>query len=131
VIAIDKIKKDDLLRVKPGEKIAVDGVITQGESSLDESMISGEPIPVDKFTGDKLTAGSINCNQSFVMCVQKVGSETLLSQIIEMVKIASRSRINTPACAPLLTPTITDIGVAKPKAQGQAIIKTATALTKP
>ncbi|CAC9547325.1 Lead, cadmium, zinc and mercury transporting ATPase (EC 3.6.3.3) (EC 3.6.3.5); Copper-translocating P-type ATPase (EC 3.6.3.4) [uncultured Gammaproteobacteria bacterium] len=92
VIAIDKIKKDDLLRVKPGEKIAVDGVITQGESSLDESMISGEPIPVDKFTGDKVTAGSINGNQSFVMCAQKVGSETLLSQIIEMVKIASRSR---------------------------------------
>ncbi len=92
VIAIDKIKKDDLLRVKPGDKIAVDGVITQGKSSLDESMISGEPIPVDKVEGDKVTAGSINGNQSFVMRAQKVGAETLLSQIIEMVKIASRSR---------------------------------------
>ncbi len=92
VIAIDKIKKDDLLRVKPGDKIAVDGVITQGKSSLDESMISGEPIPVDKVEGDKVTAGSINGNQSFVMCAQKVGVETLLSQIIEMVKTASRSR---------------------------------------
>lgn len=92
VITIDKIKKDDLLRVKPGEKIAVDGVITQGKSNIDESMISGEPIPVDKVEGDKVTAGSINGNQSFVMRAQKVGSETLLFQIIAMVQTASRSR---------------------------------------
>ncbi len=92
VIAIDEIKKGDLLRVKPGDKIAVDGVIIQGQSSVDESMISGEPIPVDKVETDKVTSGTINGNQSFVMEAQKVGSETLLSQIIKMVKEASRSR---------------------------------------
>ena len=91
-IAIQDIKKGDLLRVKPGEKIPVDGKITEGFSSIHESMISGEPIPVDKAPHDLVSAGTINGNQSFVMQAEKIGSETLLSQIIEMVNSASRSR---------------------------------------
>ncbi|MCI4442724.1 MAG: heavy metal translocating P-type ATPase, partial [Lentimicrobium sp.] len=92
VISIHDIKKGDLLRVKPGEKIPVDGKITDGESSIDEAMISGEPIPVDKTVGDSVIAGTINGNKSFVMVAEKVGSETLLSQIVQMVNDASRSR---------------------------------------
>jgi Cu2+-exporting ATPase len=92
VISIHDIKKGDLLRVKPGEKIPVDGKISIGESTIDEAMISGEPIPVDKTVGDTVIAGTINGNKSFVMVAEKVGSETLLSQIVQMVNDASRSR---------------------------------------
>ncbi|MFK5987185.1 MAG: heavy metal translocating P-type ATPase [Pseudomonadota bacterium] len=92
VISIHDIKEGDLLRVKPGEKIPVDGKITQGQSSVDESMISGEPIPVDKEEGDKVSSGTINGTKSFVMLAQRVGSDTLLAQIIQMVNDASRSR---------------------------------------
>lgn len=92
VISIHDIKKGDLLRVKPGNKIPVDGKITDGESTIDESMITGEPIPVDKKTGDNVSSGTINGNKSFVMIAEKVGSETLLSQIIQMVNSASRSK---------------------------------------
>lgn len=92
IVSIDDIQKGDLLRVKPGEKIPVDGSIREGESTIDESMISGEPIPVDKKIGDKVSAGTINGNKTFVMIAEKVGSETLLSRIIEMVNSASRSK---------------------------------------
>ena len=92
VISIHDIKKGDLLRVKPGDKIPVDGKITDGESTIDESMISGEPIPVDKKKDDAVIAGTINGNKSFVMIAEKIGSETLLSQIVQMVNDASRSR---------------------------------------
>ena len=92
VVAIDGIQKGDLLRVKPGEKIPVDGSIKEGEVTVDESMISGEPIPVDKKAGDRVSSGTINGNKTFVMVAEKVGSETLLSQIIEMVNAASRSK---------------------------------------
>ena len=92
VISIHDIKKGDLLRVKPGDKIPVDGKITDGESTIDESMISGEPIPIDKKTDDSVIAGTINGNKSFVMIAEKVGSETVLSQIVQMVNDASRSR---------------------------------------
>lgn len=92
VISIHDIKKGDLLRVKPGDKIPVDGKITDGESSIDEAMITGEPIPVDKKKDDIIIAGTINGNKSFVMIAEKVGSETLLSQIVQMVNDASRSR---------------------------------------
>ena len=92
VISIHDIKKGDLLRVKPGEKIPVDGKITDGESTIDESMISGEPIPIDKKIGDAVVAGTLNGNKSFVMVAEKIGSETLLSQIVQMVNSASRSR---------------------------------------
>ena len=92
VIAIDKIEKGNLLRVKPGEKIPVDGSIVEGHSSIDESMITGEPIPVDKSIDDKVSSGTINGTKSFIMEAEKVGSETLLSQIIHMVNNASRSK---------------------------------------
>ncbi|WP_343487408.1 heavy metal translocating P-type ATPase [Allomuricauda sp. d1] len=91
-VAIDKIQLGDILRVKPGDKIPVDGIITEGETSIDESMITGEPIPVNKSTDDKVSSGTINGNQSFLMKAEKVGSDTLLSQIIQMVNDASRSR---------------------------------------
>jgi Cu2+-exporting ATPase len=91
-VAIDDIQKGDLIRVRPGEKIPVDGSIREGESTIDESMISGEPVPVDKKPGDKVSSGTINGNRTFVMIAEKVGSETLLSQIIEMVNTASRSK---------------------------------------
>ena len=91
-ISIEEIKVGDLLRVKPGDKIPVDGTITNGKSSVDESMISGEPIPVDKEVDDIVTSGTINGKQSFVMRAEKVGSDTLLSQIIHMVNKASRSK---------------------------------------
>jgi len=92
IIAIDKIKQGNLLRVKPGEKIPVDGRVVEGYSSIDESMITGEPIPVDKNVGDKISSGTINGTKSFIMKTEKVGSETLLSQIIQMVNTASRSK---------------------------------------
>ena len=92
VIAIDKIEKGNLLRVKPGEKIPVDGSIVEGHISIDESMITGEPIPVDKNIDDKVSSGTINGTKSFIMKAEKVGSETLLSQIIHMVNNASRSK---------------------------------------
>lgn len=92
IIAIDKIKQGDLLRVKPGEKIPVDGSIVEGNSSIDESMITGEPIPIDKNVDDKVSSGTINGTKSFVMKAEKVGSETLLSKIIQMVNSASRSK---------------------------------------
>lgn len=92
LVSIKSIQKNDILRVKPGEKIPVDGFITEGESSIDESMITGEPIPADKSVGDKVTAGTINGLQSFLMSAEKIGSETLLAQIVEMVNKASKSQ---------------------------------------
>ena len=92
VIHINEIAKGDILRVKPGEKIPVDGTITEGGTSIDESMITGEPIPVTKGEGDKVSAGTINGTRSFLMCADRIGEETLLAQIIEMVNTASRSR---------------------------------------
>ncbi len=91
-VSIDQIHKGDVLRVKPGDKIPVDGIISEGKTTIDESMISGEPIPVNKYEGDKVSSGTINGNQSFLMIAEKVGSDTLLSQIIQMVNDASRSR---------------------------------------
>ncbi|HDZ05030.1 hypothetical protein LCGC14_0080920 [marine sediment metagenome] len=91
-ISIDQISKGDLLRVKPGDKIPVDGSIHEGESTVDESMITGEPVPVQKVVGDNVSSGTINGKRSFVMIAEKVGADTLLSQIIDMVNKASRSQ---------------------------------------
>jgi heavy metal translocating P-type ATPase len=91
-VSIDQIESGDILKVKPGDKIPVDGVITEGYTTIDESMITGEPIPANKNKGDKVSSGTINGNQSFLMKAEKVGSDTLLSQIIQMVNDASRSR---------------------------------------
>lgn len=87
-IPADHVKLNDLLKVKPGEKIPTDGVIVEGNGAFDESMVTGESIPVDKKEGDKVIGATINGNTSFTMKATKVGSETVLSQIIKMVKEA-------------------------------------------
>ncbi|MGI9532538.1 heavy metal translocating P-type ATPase [Lutimonas sp.] len=92
VISTEQIKPKDVLRVKPGDKIPVDGFITEGEGLVDESMVTGEPLAVTKRIKDKVIGGTINGNLSFLMEAEKVGSDTLLSQIIQMVNSASRSR---------------------------------------
>lgn len=92
VVPIETIVPGNLLRVKPGEKIPVDGILTEGEAAVDESMISGEPLPVDKSSGDTVRAGTLNGHGTFVMKAEKVGADTLLSQIIDLVDTASRSR---------------------------------------
>ncbi len=91
-VSLSEIKIGDLLRVKPGEKIPVDGKIKEGNSTVDESMITGEPIPTEKSIGMMVTSGTINGNGSFIMTAEKVGDETLLSQIIKMVNDATRSK---------------------------------------
>ena len=80
------------LRVKANEKVPTDGVIVEGETSIDESMVTGESMPVEKAVGDKVIGGTINGNRSFLMRAEKVGSETLLAQIVKMVGEAQRSR---------------------------------------
>jgi Cu+-exporting ATPase len=90
--SIDAIVVGDNLRVRPGEKVPVDGELLEGRSSLDESMVTGESMPVTKEQGSKLVAGTINQTGSFVMRAEKVGSDTLLSQIVRMVATAQRSR---------------------------------------
>ena len=91
-VPIESVAQGDLLRVRPGAKIPVDGHITSGAATIDESMITGEPLPVEKQVGDMVSAGTINGAQAFVMEAEKVGSDTLLSQIVTMVQQASQSR---------------------------------------
>jgi heavy metal translocating P-type ATPase len=91
-IHLDQAQVGDVLRVKPGDKIPVDGRVTDGRSNVDESMITGEPIPVGKSTGSPVTAGTVNQTGSFLMRAEKVGADTLLSQIVRMVSEASRTR---------------------------------------
>lgn len=91
-IPIDQLKIGDILQVKPGEKIPVDGLVTEGSSYVDESMITGEPIPVEKKVMDYVTGGTINQTGSFLMKAERVGSETLLARIIQMVSDAQRSK---------------------------------------
>ena len=91
-VAIDQIKIGDLILVKPGEKIATDGVVIDGESWVDESMITGEPMPVFKKKGDKVIGGAINKEGMLIFKAQKIGGETLLSQIIKLVKEAQASK---------------------------------------
>jgi P-type Cu+ transporter len=91
-IAVDQLQPGDLVRVRPGEKIPVDGVIQEGSSLIDESMITGEPIQVEKRAVDWVIGATVNQTGSFVMRVEKVGSETVLSQIVHMVAEAQRSR---------------------------------------
>ncbi len=91
-IALDLVQKDDRLRVRPGERIPVDGTLLEGASAVDESMVTGEPMPVEKSTGDQLTGGTLNTSGSFVMRAERVGSETTLAQIVKLVSEAQRSR---------------------------------------
>ncbi|OGC90438.1 MAG: copper-translocating P-type ATPase [candidate division Zixibacteria bacterium RBG_16_53_22] len=91
-VPLEHVRVGDLLRVRPGQKIPVDGVVIEGNSSVDESMISGEPIPVEKQPGSKVVGSTINGSGSLIMKAEKVGSETLLARIIQMVADAQRSR---------------------------------------
>jgi Cu+-exporting ATPase len=91
-VPLEQIQVGDMLRVRPGEKVPVDGVVTDGESSVDESLMTGEPIPVEKYPGQKVIGGTINGTGSFVMRTERVGKETLLAQIVRMVSEAQRSR---------------------------------------
>ena len=89
---LDRIQPGDRLRVRPGEKVPVDGVLLEGTSAVDESLVTGEPIPVEKRSGDHVTGGTVNGTGGFVMRAERVGSETLLAQIVSMVGQAQRSR---------------------------------------
>ena len=91
-IALDLVVRGDRLRIRPGEKIPVDGVVMEGSSAVDESMITGEPIPIEKGTGEKLIGGTVNGTGAMVLRAERVGSETLLAQIVRMVAEARRSR---------------------------------------
>jgi len=91
-IPLTHVHVGDLLRVRPGEKVPVDGVVTEGRSSVDESMLTGEPVPVTKRVGDRLIGATINANGSMIMRSEKVGSQTVLAQIVQMVAQAQRSR---------------------------------------
>jgi len=91
-VALEDVQAGDRLRVRPGEKVPVDGVVEEGSSAVDESMVSGEPIPVEKTPGDRLIGATVNGSGSLVMRAEKVGAETLLARIVQMVADAQRSR---------------------------------------
>ena len=91
-VPLEQVKPGDRLRVRPGEKIPVDGIVLEGKSSVDESMITGEPIPLEKQKGDRVTGATVNGTGSMIMRAERVGSETLLAQIVRMVAEAQRSR---------------------------------------
>ncbi len=91
-VPLEEVQVGDLLRIRPGEKIPVDGVVTEGSSSVDESMISGEPVPIEKRQDDQVTGATVNGSGTLTIRAEKVGSDTVLSQIVEMVAKAQRSR---------------------------------------
>jgi Cu+-exporting ATPase len=91
-VPLDQVQQGERLRVRPGERVPVDGVIREGASAVDESMVTGEPMPVEKRTGDSVTGGTLNSSGSFIMEAQRVGSETMLAQIVKLVSEAQRSR---------------------------------------
>ncbi len=91
-VPLEEIVPGDRLRVRPGEKVPVDGVVLEGHSAVDESMITGEPVPAEKSPGDKVTGATVNSTGSFVMRAERVGSDTMLAQIVAMVAEAQRSR---------------------------------------
>src|SRR5579863_1468705 len=91
-VALDEVQRGDRLRVRPGERVPVDGVLLEGASAVDESMVTGEPMPVEKSAGDQVTGGTLNTSGSFVVRAERVGSETTLAQIVKLVSEAQRSR---------------------------------------
>ncbi|HXV27363.1 MAG TPA: copper-translocating P-type ATPase [bacterium] len=91
-VPLEEVKTGDRLRVRPGEKVPVDGVILEGQSAVDESMITGEPVPAEKETGSKVTGGTVNGTGSFLMSAERIGKDTLLARIVQMVSDAQRSR---------------------------------------
>jgi Cu+-exporting ATPase len=91
-VTLDQLQRGDLLRVRPGERVPVDGGIREGSSAIDESMVTGEPMPVEKSTGDKVTGGTLNTSGAFILQAERVGNETTLAQIVKLVSEAQRSR---------------------------------------
>lgn len=98
-VSLDQIHVGDLLRVRPGEKVPLDGVLVEGRSNVDESMLTGEPLPVEKSAGDRVIGATVNQTGGFVMRAEKVGADTLLAQIVNMVAQAQRSRAPIQALA--------------------------------
>lgn len=115
VVPLDQVKVGDWLHVVPGDKVPVDGVVVEGRSSVEESMITGEPLPVEKTVGDKVTAGTVNGPGSFVMRAEQVGKDTLLGKIVNMVAEAQRSRAPiqglTDKVASIFVPVVLAISV--------------------
>ena len=91
-VPLEQVKPGDALRVRPGERVPVDGAVCEGTSAVDESMVTGEPLPVEKSGGDKVTGGTLNASGSFLMVAERVGSDTLLARIVKLVSEAQRSR---------------------------------------
>jgi len=114
-VPLDAVQKGDHLRVRPGEKVPVDGEVLEGHSSMDESLVTGEPLPVEKGAGDKVTGGTINGTGSFVMRADRVGEATLLNQIVHMVAEAQRTRAPIQALADkvsaLFVPTVLGVAI--------------------
>src|SRR5512143_2082643 len=111
-IPLDQVHVGDLLRVRPGEKLPVDGTVVEGTSSVDESMITGEPIPVEKHAGDRVVGATVNGTGTLIMRAEKVGSETLLAQIVHMVAEAQRSRAPIQKLADIIAGYFVQIVVA-------------------
>jgi Cu+-exporting ATPase len=115
-VPLDQVGKGDKLRVRPGEKVPVDGVVLEGTSSIDESMVTGEPIPVEKKPGDRVTGATVNGTGGLVMQAERVGSETTLARIVQMVAEAQRSRAPIQKLADMVAgyfvPTVVGIAVA-------------------
>ena len=115
-VAAEDIQIDDLIRVRPGEKIAVDGTIVEGSTTIDESMVTGESLPVEKSVGDAVIGSTINSNGTILFKAEKVGSETLLSQIVDFVKMAQSSRAPiqdlTDKISGIFVPVVTILAIA-------------------
>ena len=114
-VPLEQVKSGDSLRVRPGEKVPVDGVVTEGGTSIDESMITGEPMPVEKGSGDKVIGATINNTGSIIIKAEKVGSDTLLAQIVQMVADAQRSKAPIQKLADVVAayfvPTVVGISI--------------------
>src|SRR3546814_16887666 len=95
-VPVERVKAGDRLRIRPGEAIPVDGVVEEGTSAIDESMITGEPLPATKRPGDKVTGATVNGAGGFVMRAETVGAATLLARIVRLVSDAPRARAPTP-----------------------------------
>jgi Cu+-exporting ATPase len=115
-VPLDQVRPGDRLRVRPGEKVPVDGIVLEGASSIDESMVTGEPIPVEKRSGDRVTGATVNGTGGIVMRAEKVGAETLLARIVQMVAEAQRSRAPIQKLADMVAgyfvPAVVGIAVA-------------------